>query len=281
MVNPSPPSHPSPPGGFVSVLVLAGQRAEGGDGLEMFGEPHKAFIDIAGMPMLARVLRALAGAQMAGEPMVREIDIAAPPALHDRFQALVSATPDLPTVTISPSAGSPAATILQALKALPPGAELLVTTCDHPLLTPAMISQFYGAIERERFGAAAACVSKEVFRADYPDAKRTFIKLRDLTFSGANLFWFRAGAGDGLIAFWRRLEENRKHPLKMASEIGLMTGLRYVTGMLTKDRVLATIARKTGTRTTLIPLAFARAAIDVDKPEDVTLVRALLDQAPL
>ena len=258
-------NNPSAP---LIALVLAGRRSTKDEPLAAFSDVHKAFIDIGGVQMIDHVVKALSSVEA-----IDNIWISAPEDIRAHFNTIQSPVREL---TIKNACVSPAATIETALKDAPPDSELLVTTCDHALLTPEMIEYFLNVIDRNTSDAAAACVLQETFTAAYPDAKRTFIRLSDLTFSGANLFWLKKGASEPLIEFWRRLEDNRKKPSKMAAEIGLSTGALYLAGMLSKERMLSKIREKTNVRVALTSLPFANAAIDVDKPQDVELVRSLM-----
>jgi len=262
----------------IIALILAGRR-RGGDALSPPPDEtntgqlsHKAFIDIDGQMMIERVLRCLSSISQ-----IDEIWIAAP----DDIKVQLSEIPNIsPTPIYIDAAGSPALTINDALMKLPEGAQMLVTTCDHPLLTKEMITSFLSSINNETQDIAVACVEKATYEAAYPTSKRTFITFRDVAFSGANLFWMKAGAANPLIQFWRDLEDNRKKPLKMATEIGIITGIQYFLGRLTKAQAIKRLLKKTGVRAELIALKNAEAAIDVDKPEDITLVHAILKARP-
>ncbi len=254
----------------MSALVLAGRRNDAGDPLDEYSGGHKAFLDIGGVAMIDRVLDALGGVTS-----VIERQISAPADVRERLQGRGE---DGPPIRFVEAAGSPSRTVHQALKAAPAGSSLLVTTCDHALLNGEIIQDFLGQIDGDKMDAAAACVTRETYWVAYPDTKRTFVRFRDFEFSGANLFWFKVGAAEPLVEFWRRLEDNRKKPAIMAAEIGLLTGALYLTGWLTKAAALKRINHKTGVRVGLIPLRFAEAAIDVDKPADIELVRSIMSE---
>jgi GTP:adenosylcobinamide-phosphate guanylyltransferase len=228
------------------------------------GVAHKAFIEVAGRAMIARVIDALAAA-----PQINDITIAAPRAIREPLSALTARE-----ISFVAADGTPATTISAALSALPAHKQLLVTACDHPLLSPAMVGEFLGRIDRA-LGVAAACVDRRTYAAAYPGARRTFIEFSDGAVSGANLFWFRAGAAEPLVAFWKNLESKRKNPAAMAAEIGVVTCMLYLSGQLSRSRAIAAIARRTGVKAALVPLSHAEAAIDVDKPEDLALVREI------
>jgi len=249
------------------VLILAGARRDGDPLVAACNVAHKAVIDINGRAMISRVVEALSGAGL-GDRIV----IAASGATQKLIkQALGPAV----SVDFIEPAQSPSATLLAATHAYANEAGILATTCDHALLTPAMINDFLDGIE-DGADIAAAIVEEAVFRAEFPQARRTFIKLQDGAFSGANLFWINPQKAAPLFEFWRSLEENRKHPLKMARAIGVTTAVAYFTRRLDRAGLVRTIARKTGVKGQLAPLNHARAAIDVDKIVDVELVRKLM-----
>lgn len=247
----------------LTALVLAGRRPGPPDALEAAeGVSHKAFIDIGGAPMISRVLKTLAAVDA-----VREVIIAAPDDTRERLGALACAKP----VRFAPAAATPATTVHDALKQSESG--LLVTTADHPLLTPGMVRHFLRKIDPNVISAAAACVDAPTYLAAYPGTRRTFIRLSDMSFSGANLFWFKKDAAEPLLLFWRRLESKRKNPASMAAAIGLDVLLLFAVGRMSSPRLIRTIAKKTGVHAKLVPLPQAEAAMDVDKPEDLDLVR--------
>lgn len=252
---------------LVNALVLAGRRKGEIDPLASIDNvPHKALLIAGGKPLIRRVIEALQASKR-----VSTIRIAAP---EDVRGPISSALQGLNGWEFSEAEGSPAKTVLSAIEVMAPESALIVTTCDHALLSSEMVRAFLA--EAIKCDAAAACVDRKIYEARFPNTRRTFIRLKDIHFSGANLFWFASVRAKGLADFWRRLEEKRKNPAAMAREIGIITALSYLTGQITKAGLEKTIYRRTKVAARLVPLATPEAAIDVDKPEDLTLVRNIL-----
>jgi molybdopterin-guanine dinucleotide biosynthesis protein A len=250
----------------IDALVLAGRRDGEIDPLAgVENVPHKALLVAGGKPLIRRVIEALTASGR-----IDAVTIAAPEDVRAPIGAALAGL----DFTFRDTAGSPASTALAALEAAADSRGLLVTTCDHALLTPDMIRRFLD--EAAKSDAAAACVDRQTYEMRFPGSQRTFIKLKDLQFSGANLFWFAGARAKGLADFWRGLEANRKNPLAMARTIGIFTALAYLTGSMTKSGLEDTIRKRTKTGVRLIPLGDAAAAIDVDKPQDLDLVRKIL-----
>lgn len=249
----------------LTALVLAGRRPGPPDPMEAAeGVAHKAFIDIDGKPMIARVFETLDKVEA-----VSDILVAAPEDQHEALGALAREKKP----RFLPASGTPATTVHDALQKV--SGSLLVTTSDHPLLAPAMVNFFLRRIDVSALGAAAACVDSRTYEALYAGARRTFIRLSDFAFSGANLFWFRKETAEPLLVFWRSLEAKRKNPIAMAAAIGPGALALYAVGRLSSEGLVKTIRERTGVSARLIQLPQAEGAIDVDKPEDLDLVRRI------
>ncbi len=257
----------------VRALVLAGTRAEGDPLLVSSGAPAKALVPIAGRPMVAWVVRALLDAGIL-PPVVLAIPGDVEPEVFHR-----ALPEDLRReVALVPAADGPSASVLDALERRPAEAPaLLVTTADHPLLSVGTVRAFLETAEpAEGFDAFIALVSADLVRAAFPARPSTFYRFHDHTVSGANLFLFRTTRSRTVADFWRRLERHRKHPLKMAWQLGPATLLSYRLGRLTLEGALQRLGRRTGCALGAVLLDDARAAVDVDRPHDLAFVEPLL-----
>ena len=253
------------------VLVLAGSRAGEEDPLARHaGVVHKALVPVGGVPMLLRVVRVLLAHERIGRI-----------ALSIERPEVVSTVPELADLLASgrieviPAAESPSLSVLAGFEQL--GTPLLVTTADHALLTGAMLDAFLDGA-----GAGdivAGLVPESVIRAAYPETKRTYLKFRDGNYSGANLFALSAPGAVGAVRFWRRVERDRKRPWRIAKAFGPLFLLRYLLGRLTLDETLRAAGRIMQVRAGAVPLPFAEAAIDVDKPADLVLVERIVGHA--
>lgn len=241
------------------ALILAGSRGPTDPVAEAAGVSHKAFAPIAGRPMIAHVIDALQGVEEIGDIAV-SIEVGAP-ALPGGVARLDAAQ-------------SPARSALAGFGAL--GPPLLITTADNPLLTPAMLRDFLSGAAQSNADAVAAIAPRAVVEQAGNPAKRTYLTLADGAFSGCNLFAFPTAAGAGAIAFWQRLEADRKTPWRMAWQIGPGPLLAYATGRLSMSGVAQAIGKRAGCGAALLALAHPDAAHDVDKPADLEFVKARL-----
>jgi GTP:adenosylcobinamide-phosphate guanylyltransferase len=243
-----------------SAVVLAGSRGPGEPVAQARGVSHKAFAPVAGRPMIGHVLEALAAAPSIGEVAV-VIEPAAPP-LPGCARRIDAA----PSPSLSALAGFDAAR--------PP---VLLTTADHPLLTAEMIEHFLAAAIRSDADAAAGVALRAVVEQAGSAAPRTYLRFRDGEVSGCNLFALLTPAARPALAFWRRLEAERKRPWRMAWALGPWTLARYLAGRLSMAAAAAAVGRAAGCRAAIIPLPFPDAAHDVDKPADLAFAEARLE----
>ena len=251
----------------LNALVLAGTRP-GGDPLARHaGVSHKALIEIEGRTMIERVVAALAAI-----PELKRIAIAI-----DRPEILAVLSGLAPPacrkpVTLIPAAAGPSASVANALERI--GTPLLVTTADNALLVAGWLREFLESCPPEA-DVVAALARKEAVLACAPGAQRTFLRFADGEFSGCNLFYLQKPAALSVVQLWQAIEVHRKSPLRMMLQLGMGTALRYRLGKLHLRDALARLKRLSGANVSIVELTDGRAAIDVDKPADLELVRAL------
>jgi CTP:molybdopterin cytidylyltransferase MocA len=256
----------------INALVLAGSRG-GSDAIaSLTGVSHKAMAPINGIPMLQRLWRCLSTC-----PQI------------DRIYVCIDGVDQLETVpelalarqsgrlaVIAP-ATSPAASVATALTEIGLDRPLLITTADHPLLTPEMVSYFLGHVPAEAdFAVGVAEVA--MISAAYPESIRTGYRLADKTYSGCNLFLARRSQAARIATFWQRMERFRKKPWRLVLEVGPFALLRFVCGWLDLSAAVAHLSRRTGVEIRAVNMPFPEAAIDVDKAADYALVTDILQR---
>lgn len=254
----------------VTALVLAGSRRGEADPVARYRQAAaKCLVTAGGVPMLARVVRAVAASPRIGTILVSADDAAlldglpelAPLAAAGRVQVLASAASLSASVAAAFAMG---------------GAPLLVTTADHALLDPAMVGHFLAEAERSGADIAVGLASAAVISAAYPETKRTYIRFRDGGYSGANLFLLRTAAAEAGIAFWRRIERDRKAPWRLARAFGPLLLGAYLLRLATLAQAMRLVSRRLGITVAAVAMPMAEASIDVDKPADLDLVERIL-----
>lgn len=251
------------PAGWTAI-ILAGQRP-GPDRLAShFGERWKALVTVGGEPMLTRVVRTLSAMPEIGTVIVLGQE---PEAL---FEAAAAGGP----ITMVASKAGISESILRVAGTDQARWPVLVTTADHPLLTPAFVSAFLA--ESSDCDVAVGMVERQVMLAAYPDNKRTWLKFTDGHWSGANLFALNSEAAQGALRLWAEAEQDRKKAWKLFLHFGPWLALRALTRTIGLSHALGIAGRRLGLVAKLVPLADAETAIDVDKPSDHALAEEIL-----
>jgi len=256
------------------AVVLAGRRGTDDPLADADGAPHRALLDIEGEPMLLRVV----GCLLARKGLDRVfVNIDAPELLdaYPEWRDLAQQG----RVQIILSTDSPSRSVLESLEVAGlDEAPVLVTTADHALLDDAMLDEFFAGCAQNPADLSLAMVPRASIVARFPEAKRTYLPFRDESYSGANLFFFRTPNAKQAALFWRRVENDRKKPWRIARAFGLWSLILFVTKRLDLAGGMRRASLAIGAEVSAIPLTIAEAAVDVDKVEDLLLVRKILSE---
>nr|WP_274379037.1 NTP transferase domain-containing protein [Altericroceibacterium spongiae] len=251
--------------------MLAGERPEGDMLARQLGVPAKALSPICGEPMVNHVLRSLLDAAEVGRIVILAQDM-------DRLR-----TPKTEwiwhekRIAFRDSGGS----ISQSIASIAGSAEvpwpILVTTADHPLLTPEMVSEFLA--EASRSDVTVGMVKQETVMGAYPDTRRTWLHFEDGAFSGANLFALSSARVEPALALWAEAERDRKKAFRLFWHFGPRLAFRAITRTISFDDALEQAGRNIGLTAHLALLSEPEAAVDVDKVSDLNLVERIMRRA--
>lgn len=251
-----------------NVIILAGQRPGPDPLAELFGTGGKASIPINGKPMWTLVVKT-----MLATPQIGKIVILA----QDR--SMVSGPGsreiiDSERVIFAQSVGGIANSIASVIGKSPLTWPVLITTADHPLLTPEMVREFIEGVGSSDLAVAA--VERRTVMQCYPTSKRTWLKFRHGAFSGANLFALKTPATNKALELWSKAEQDRKQALKLFWHFGPVLALRALARTISFPAALHAAGRKLGVNASLVLLRHPEAAIDVDKISDHSQVESIL-----
>lgn len=242
------------------ALVLAGSRGGVDPVARYAGVEEKALIVIEGRTMLSRVVTAL---RMAGARRI--VASVSSPAVVAHAEAL--------GIEVMQASAGPSASVADAFRRM--GAPLLVTTADHALLQPDWVRHFVRDVPPSS-DIAGLLARRETIENAVPDTRRTYLRFADGDWSGCNLFYLAKPKAMNAVAFWQTVEQDRKRPWRIAMRLGPGLLMRYLSGRLASADAVARIGTVAGCRARLIECPYGLAAVDVDKPGDLDLVRGLL-----
>jgi len=256
-----------------TAIVLAADRGRDDPVAAAAGVVAKCLTPVAGVPMVVRVIRALQESAR-----VDTILLCGPAA------EILQESPELRQIVdgirirwMGPL-GSPSASAAAALAALPEDKPVLLTTGDHPLLRPEMVRHFLDQASAGAFDVAVALAPHELVQRAYPRTRRTALKFSDGHYCGCNLFAFLSPRGRGMATLWKKVEDQRKRPIRVVGLVGWVPMLLYALGILSLPGAVRRVSRQTGLAAGAVIMPFAEAAIDVDSASDLELARDIAAQ---
>ena len=231
------------------------------------GVADKAMLPVGGRPMIDWVLEALAAAQRVGEVTVVADEGSR---LNEHLAGRVNvANPQGPSFLDSIEAG-------MARYADQP--RVLVCTGDIPLATGEHIDEFLGRCESEP--SAELCYSMiraDVCERQLPGGRRTTVRLREGVFTGGNIVTM---SPTFLAREKQRFAEVfalRKSPLKLCRLLGWGFVIRLVFGRAAVPALVARAKALLNCEVAAVESPYAAIGFDIDKPEDLRLVKAKLE----
>jgi hypothetical protein len=217
---------------------------------------------------------------------VSKIALVAPPGVVQQLaQDLVSylaqltpaGAPIVPVQAVPATGDMPGSAWLGAQTlGLPP--QVLFVCDDLPLLTGTALRDF---LERCETGGGSAegfypLVSAKLCREQYPQLHRTFFTLREGRFTGGNLVLVNTDKIPELLGAFRQVFALRKSPARLAAFLGPAFSLKFALGRLSLADIEGRLGELTGLRGRAILSPYPQVAEDLDHPEDIETMTALL-----
>ena len=256
-----------------AALVLAGDRGAADPLVEHTGTCCKAMIEIAGVPMVLRVLQALGEAGQIGPRL-----LSGPQRSQLASQEAINAMLGAREIDWCAPSRTPCSSAYQAMQTIPEDTPVLVTTADHPLLSAGIIDEFCSRSRASDNDVTVGLAPYELVRQAYPEMKKTVLHFRDGDLCGANLFTFLTARGRHVADFWRRVESQRKNPLRIIRTLGWGAVIKYLLGILTLGNALDVLSRRLDLKIGAVILPYAEAAVDIDSIADRDLVQEKLSR---
>lgn len=251
-----------------SVIVLAADRGPGDPLAVRAGVSGKVLVEIAGKPMLGRVMEAVSDFAGHGDLLV---------VCRDEPAYVEAADVGRAFQRIDPASG-PAASAVAAMERIDPSVSVLLVTGDHPLLQRAWLEQFVSRAAATGADAVVGLVDHAAVAARFPESRRTRYRFSDIAVCGTNLFYFGGARGRRVVEQWRVFEAHRKKPWKIVGRLGPWNLLRYLAGRLSLADAMDGLSRRMELRLAAVLLDAPEAAVDVDSPADLALATEILER---
>lgn len=257
-----------PEPGFCAV-ILAAQRAGTIDPLaQAAGLSHKCVVPVAGEPMIAHVVRALAAT-----PGIARLRIVVEPEMNAVLGTILAGvSPEPEWIEAADNLADSVFAAAQGLQG-----PIIVTTADNVLLTPAAVSRMAAAVQ-DGSDVAVAMASEQSVKMAHPEGQRRFYRFRDDAYSNCNLYAFSGRDALRAAESFRSGGQFAKKKSRLIGAVGLINVALMALGRLSLAEALSRLGKRFGLSIAPVILADGSHAIDVDNERTYRVASLLLEQ---
>ncbi|AEE90299.1 Molybdopterin-guanine dinucleotide biosynthesis protein A-like protein [Tepidanaerobacter acetatoxydans Re1] len=166
--------------------------------------------------------------------------------------------------------------ILKGVEIFPDEDLILISTSDIPMITPEAIRDFVEKSLESDAEFYYPIVRKEANEKKYPKVKRTYVKIKDGTFTGGNLVLVKVSTVKKCIKQAENFMIYRKKPWKLAQILGIGTVFRFLMGTLTIEQLEKRVSDLFGIKAQAVISDYPEIGTDVDKESDLELAERVL-----
>jgi len=256
-----------------TALVLAASRGNQDPLALAGGVSHKCFIDIAGQPMLRRVVQ---GVWDSGR--VKRIIVQIEAENTDEARAILAPLGIDDKLVFTPSSTSIGASVFAAVEAFPEALPLIITTGDNALHTGELVKYFCDQLDSCDADGALGLTPASYVMAKYPEGNRAFHRFRDGGFSSCNLYAFLTPNAVKGAAVFNGGGQFGKKPKRLIGAFGLAAFAIYKSRLLKLNTFLGFLSRVLKVKTAPVLIPFAEGPIDVDRQVDWDLANRIVSE---
>lgn len=253
---------------LIAVVTAGGTPSEDDPLAEYTQGKPKALIPIAGKPMIAHVVDALAGSRYVQHIVVVALD----PAAQVSFSVPVEHVPDTGDIFSNSEAG-----VRYAQHHFPDLDGILLSSCDVPTITSAIVDAFVEECFRTEHDMYFSIVERPVMESRFPGAGRSYVHMRDGDFAGGDLLLIRPSMTLSRSELWQEIAHARKSALRQARLVGLGTFFKLLIHRLSIAEAEKRASKVFNVHGRAVPFPYAEVAMDVDKPFQLDIARAELE----
>jgi 2-C-methyl-D-erythritol 4-phosphate cytidylyltransferase len=253
-----------------TALVLAASRGNQDPLAIAGGVSHKCFIDIAGQPMLRRVVEAVA---QSGR--VKKIIVQIEPDSTEEAKAILAPL-GLTNMVFTPSSTSIGTSVAAAVEAFPDCLPLIITTGDNALHTGEMVKYFCDQLDSVTADGALGLTPASYVMEKYPEGNRAFHRFSDGEFSSCNLYALLTPQAVTAARIFNGGGQFGKKPKRLIGAFGIFAFLVYKSRMAKLATVLKFLSGVLKMKTAPVLMPFAEGPIDVDRQVDWDLANRII-----
>jgi molybdopterin-guanine dinucleotide biosynthesis protein A len=256
----------------IDAIILAGGEPDKADPLLEYAQAQKkALIKIAGKEMVRYVVEAIAGSSRIG----RIIIVGLSPEDRVEFTAPVEYVEAAGDMLDNTAVG------IERVMEVDPDVELLLlSSTDIPLLTTEMVDYLVDTCLETDHDVYYTIVEKSTMETRFPGSRRSFVPLRGGSFAGGDINMARVSAIQANLPLARQVSESRKNVWQQVRLLGVGTLIKFAFRRLTIADAERVAGRALGFRGRAIVTPYPEMGMDVDKPHQLDMTRAILEGGP-
>ena len=237
----------------MDILILAGGDAPL-DLAQAAGESERALIAVDGAAMVRRVIIAMRGLRE-----VERIAVVGSTRVLDECREIV------PNMVRVEAANKMTQNFARGTKALEGGKEILICTCDIPLVTAQTFTSFLEKARVRNLEIAYPIVTRNACETAFPDGARTYSKLGGVEVTGGNCALIPTRIAPNVTDLLETAYNARKNPLALSKMLGPSLVWKFIAKKLTVEDVEQHASRVLDCRVGAVECDDATIAFDVDK----------------
>jgi GTP:adenosylcobinamide-phosphate guanylyltransferase len=248
------------------AILTAGGVPQPGEPLYEYTQGiNKALLDICGKPMIQWVLDALEGASTVD----RIIIIGLPPDTSLNSSKIAAFVPTHGSMLENIRAG-----VFKVLDLNPDALHVLAVSSDIPGITSEMVDWVVKTTQETDHDLYYNIITRQVMETRYPTSKRSYTHLKEFDVCGGDMNVIRTTLVTGNDTLWEDIIAARKNVFKQASLIGFSTLILLLLRRINLDSALKRVTKKLNLRGRAIVCPYAEVGMDVDKPHQLEIMRA-------
>lgn len=247
---------------MLNTIILAGSQSDE----SWSGFKNKCLIEINKKTLIEYVIDALKNADDIGK-----IVVVGP---KDDMADVIGGKVD----DIIDSKGSIVENLMKGINYFDSDEHLLVCTADIPLITADTINDFVTRCKESKGDFCYPVVEKSLNVKLYPEMERTYVKVKEGTFTGGNITYIKSSVIQSSLPLIEKLVDYRKSPFKMARVFGFWFFIKLLLGRLSIEDAEKKVFNILNIKAKCIISEHPEIANDVDKLSDVIIVNAHLSK---
>jgi hypothetical protein len=156
----------------------------------------------------------------------------------------------------------------------PQAEHVLVVSSDIPAVTAEAVDWVVETAMQTDDDIYYNVIPRQVMEARFPGSRRSYTRLKDAEVCGGDMNMVRCSVATGEAMIWDELIATRKNVLKQAALIGFDTLFLLLIRAISVEQAVQKVSRRLKIKGRAIVCPYAEVGMDVDKPNQLELLRA-------